>query len=148
MISPEQQAYDWQTGSIQLVDSLTDARNVTKILFVLTLIALSYRIVVNIWTQINSNHTSPSPPSMTTMEQCKEMKPNVYSSSHAMFVSILFIILPYLPASNLFLTVGFVVAERLLYIPRFVLKQKKIINVCTYNAPLQHWFPMLNLCWY
>ncbi|KAJ6225510.1 hypothetical protein RDWZM_004055 [Blomia tropicalis] len=95
MISPEQQAYDWQTGSIQLVDS----------------------IVVNIWTQINSNHTSPSPPSMTTMEQCKEMKPNVYSSSHAMFVSILFIILPYLPASNLFLTVGFVVAERLLYIP-------------------------------
>nr|CAD7451552.1 unnamed protein product [Timema bartmani] len=34
-----------------------------------------------------------------------------------MFQSLAFLILPFLPASNLFFPVGFVVAERILYIP-------------------------------
>jgi hypothetical protein len=33
------------------------------------------------------------------------------------FQSLVFLILPFLPASNLFFPVGFVVAERILYIP-------------------------------
>ena len=33
-------------------------------------------------------------------------------------VAYLFLILPFLPASNLFFPVGFVVAERILYMPR------------------------------
>lgn len=33
-------------------------------------------------------------------------------------LGILLLILPFLPATNLFVTVGFVVAERVLYIPR------------------------------
>lgn len=33
------------------------------------------------------------------------------------FLSCMTIVLPFLPASNLFLTVGFVLAERILYIP-------------------------------
>jgi hypothetical protein len=34
-----------------------------------------------------------------------------------MFQSLAFMVLPFLPASNLFFPVGFVVAERVLYIP-------------------------------
>jgi hypothetical protein len=30
------------------------------------------------------------------------------------------LVMPYIPASNLFVTVGFVVAERVLYIPRYL----------------------------
>lgn len=33
-------------------------------------------------------------------------------------LGILLLVLPFLPAANLFVTVGFVVAERVLYIPR------------------------------
>ena len=38
----------------------------------------------------------------------------------ALVVGLLFLVLPYIPASNLFFRVGFVVAERILYIPRWV----------------------------
>ena len=35
-------------------------------------------------------------------------------------LSLAFLVIPFLPASNLFFRVGFVVAERILYVPRFV----------------------------
>ena len=34
-------------------------------------------------------------------------------------MSALFSVLPFLPATNLFYRVGFVIAERILYIPRY-----------------------------
>lgn len=37
--------------------------------------------------------------------------------SRMLFISLTFIVVPFLPASNLFFRVGFVVAERVLYIP-------------------------------
>ena len=40
-----------------------------------------------------------------------------YNTCHAIFFSLSLTILPFLPASNLFFYVGFVVAERVLYIP-------------------------------
>lgn len=39
-----------------------------------------------------------------------------------LILGVLLLILPFLPASNLFVTVGFVVAERVLYIPRYKYK--------------------------
>lgn len=35
-----------------------------------------------------------------------------------LILGVLLLFLPFLPATNLFVTVGFVVAERVLYIPR------------------------------
>jgi hypothetical protein len=35
-----------------------------------------------------------------------------------LLLGVLFLVLPFLPATNLVVTVGFVVAERVLYIPR------------------------------
>ncbi|CAG2115690.1 unnamed protein product, partial [Medioppia subpectinata] len=48
-------------------------------------------------------------------------------SNRTLCVGITLLILPYIPASNLFVTVGFVVAERVLYIPSIGM----IVLVCT-----------------
>ena len=40
------------------------------------------------------------------------------STQHVLLVAIVMMALPFLPSSNLFFRVGFVVAERVLYIPR------------------------------
>ena len=37
----------------------------------------------------------------------------------AVVLGVVLMVLPFLPASNLFFTVGFVIAERILYIPRW-----------------------------
>lgn len=40
------------------------------------------------------------------------------SEHEEVLVGLLFLVLPFIPASNLFFRVGFVVAERVLYMPR------------------------------
>ena len=150
MISPEYQAYDWQTGSIHLVDSLCDSRNVITACLMFGLMKMFYRLVSdchlflvvpismknNDKTYNNATTTpavsqkTPTTPNRTTavLNSCStssttitnESSPLFYSSSHTLLVSVLLLVLPYMPASNLFLTVGFVVAERLLYIPRWL----------------------------
>ena len=40
------------------------------------------------------------------------------STQHVLLVAIVMMAVPFLPSSNLFFRVGFVVAERVLYIPR------------------------------
>ncbi len=41
-------------------------------------------------------------------------------SNRTLCIGISLLVMPYIPASNLFVTVGFVVAERVLYIPRYL----------------------------
>ena len=43
---------------------------------------------------------------------------NTKNESFPQYVAFLFLVLPFLPASNLFFPVGFVIAERILYLPR------------------------------
>ncbi len=43
---------------------------------------------------------------------------SLYRDDHVTLLGLLLIVVPFLPASNLFIRVGFVVAERILYIPR------------------------------
>jgi hypothetical protein len=42
---------------------------------------------------------------------------NTFSSSRILTLGLGFLVIPFLPASNLFFRVGFVVAERVLYLP-------------------------------
>ena len=53
------------------------------------------------------------------------LQPNVRKR---VFFALVLSIVPFLPASNMFVTVGFVVAERVLYIPTCVFWQIKIGN--------------------
>ncbi|GIX67400.1 transmembrane and TPR repeat-containing protein 1 [Caerostris extrusa] len=41
----------------------------------------------------------------------------IKSDAHSILLYLCVLVLPFLPASNMFVTVGFVVAERVLYIP-------------------------------
>ncbi|CAH0629162.1 unnamed protein product [Chrysodeixis includens] len=89
LLCPWSLSHDWQMGSVPLITSAWDPRNLLTCAAFIALLALSYRCLVDLELQ---RHT-----------------PAV--------VGLMLLVLPYLPASNLLVTVGFVVAERVLYIP-------------------------------
>lgn len=80
---------DWTMGTIPLVESFTDYRNIFTIIFYLSLSTFV------IFTLAHSD----------------------FKTRTILVVSLSFIVFPFIPASNLFFPVGFVVAERILYIP-------------------------------
>nr|XP_033809118.1 protein O-mannosyl-transferase TMTC1 [Geotrypetes seraphini] len=89
LLAPITQCYDWQVGSIPLVDSFWDTRNLASLLLFLVKMLLCLHCLM----------------ASKKMEH-KEI-----------LVGLLFLVLPFIPASNLFFRVGFVVAERVLYMP-------------------------------
>ena len=88
LLYPVTLCYDWQMGSIPLVQSPADPRVLLTATSFLVLILLS-------WAALR--------------QHC-----------HAPLWGVLLLTVPFLPASNLFIRVGFVVAERVLYLPRWV----------------------------
>ncbi|CAL4189046.1 unnamed protein product, partial [Meganyctiphanes norvegica] len=88
MLCPLQLCYDWQMGSVPLIMKLDDLRNAGSLLLYLT-ICLTFLIAC--------------------IKKNKE--------SHAIVWSLLVMVFGFLPASNIFISVGFVIAERILYIP-------------------------------
>ncbi|KAM6987108.1 protein O-mannosyl-transferase TMTC1 isoform 2-T2 [Aplochiton taeniatus] len=90
LLAPIVLCYDWQVGSIPLIESLWDERNAATVLLGVVMVALGVHCVTSL--------------------QRKESK--------EVLVGMLFLVFPFIPASNLFFRVGFVVAERVLYMPR------------------------------
>ncbi|KAH1021648.1 hypothetical protein HUJ04_011140 [Dendroctonus ponderosae] len=64
----------------------------------------------------NNNNTTHNHPFLCVCTAVKLRSQNV-TSRHSVLFSLSLIVLPFLPASNLLFYVGFVVAERVLYIP-------------------------------
>ncbi|XP_063073014.1 protein O-mannosyl-transferase TMTC1 isoform X2 [Engraulis encrasicolus] len=89
LLAPIVLCYDWQVGSIPLVESPWDTRNATSLLLALGLLALCLHCVLSLQRVENRE----------------------------LLVGLLFLMFPFIPASNLFFRVGFVVAERVLYMP-------------------------------
>ncbi|XP_061769115.1 protein O-mannosyl-transferase TMTC1 isoform X2 [Nerophis ophidion] len=89
LLAPIVLCYDWQVGSIPLVESLCDIRNVASVLLAVGMVALC----------------------LNCMRSLQRQK------SKEVLVGILFLVFPFIPATNLFFRVGFVVAERVLYMP-------------------------------
>ncbi|XP_033101589.1 protein O-mannosyl-transferase TMTC3-like [Anneissia japonica] len=88
LLCPSKLCCDWTMGTIPLVESFHDPRNLATVLFIFILGSLVLYVVVN------SNHLSKQ-----------------------VIMCLAFLVLPFIPASNLFFPVGFVVAERILYMP-------------------------------
>ncbi|XP_054259465.1 protein O-mannosyl-transferase TMTC1-like [Macrosteles quadrilineatus] len=89
LVCPSTLSHDWQMGSIPLVTSLADCRNLTTALFLTCCVLIAYRCAADFEAQ-----------------------------RHAPLVLAgLLLAAPFLPATNLLFTVGFVVAERVLYMP-------------------------------
>ncbi|XP_065221750.1 protein O-mannosyl-transferase TMTC1-like [Planococcus citri] len=89
LLFPFTLSHDWQMGSIPLITNLLDHRNAFTCLFLIFCCWTVYRILADF------EHPRSAP----------------------IIVGFLFLVMPFLPASNLLFTVGFVVAERVLYIP-------------------------------
>uniref|UniRef100_A0A8I3WRL9 dolichyl-phosphate-mannose--protein mannosyltransferase n=1 Tax=Callithrix jacchus TaxID=9483 RepID=A0A8I3WRL9_CALJA len=89
LLAPVTLCYDWQVGSIPLVETIWDMRNLATILLAVVMALLSLHCLA----------------AFKRLEH-KEV-----------LVGLLFLVFPFIPASNLFFRVGFVVAERVLYMP-------------------------------
>nr|XP_054383013.1 protein O-mannosyl-transferase TMTC1 isoform X6 [Pongo abelii] len=89
LLAPVTLCYDWQVGSIPLVETIWDMRNLATILLAVVIALLSLHCLA----------------AFKRLEH-KEV-----------LVGLLFLVFPFIPASNLFFRVGFVVAERVLYMP-------------------------------
>ncbi|KAL3196143.1 hypothetical protein MRX96_045316 [Rhipicephalus microplus] len=111
VLCPHTLSYDWQMGSIPLVTSPSDCRNLATLALLASLLTLGWRALTTI--KIKSS------PAGGSREQlcCYNNVERLCGQSLRLLVPLLLTVLPFLPASNLFVTVGFVVAERVLYIP-------------------------------
>ncbi|CAH1129689.1 unnamed protein product [Ceutorhynchus assimilis] len=89
ILCPATLSHDWQMGSVPLVTSISDFRNFVTCFFFGLVILLTLRSIMDF-------EALRHPP---------------------LILGLLLLVLPFLPASNLFVTVGFVIAERVLYIP-------------------------------
>uniref|UniRef100_A0A8B9GNA1 Transmembrane O-mannosyltransferase targeting cadherins 1 n=1 Tax=Amazona collaria TaxID=241587 RepID=A0A8B9GNA1_9PSIT len=90
LLAPITLCYDWQVGSIPLIESIWDARNLATVFLVCSM-----------------GNMGKYPMRYSLKLEHKEV-----------LVGLLFLVFPFIPASNLFFRVGFVVAERVLYMPR------------------------------
>ncbi|XP_054281015.1 protein O-mannosyl-transferase TMTC4-like isoform X2 [Macrosteles quadrilineatus] len=88
LLCPEWLCYDWSMGCVPLIDSLYDIR----VLFAVTFVAVFGCLVISLLTQ-----------------SCTQAR--------VLVLALGFIVIPFLPASNVFLRVGFVIAERTLFVP-------------------------------
>lgn len=89
LLAPVVLCYDWQVGSIPLVEALGDVRNMSTVLLAMVMLTLCLHCIFSLQRQ----------------------------DSREVLVGMLFLVFPFVPASNLFFRVGFVVAERVLYMP-------------------------------
>ncbi|KAG9332082.1 hypothetical protein JZ751_016148 [Albula glossodonta] len=89
LLAPVVLCYDWQVGSIPLVESVWDVRNIAALLLGVVMVCLCLH--------------------------CLQSLQGVLERE--VIVGVLFLVFPFIPASNLFFRVGFVVAERILYMP-------------------------------
>ncbi|THD21619.1 Transmembrane and TPR repeat-containing protein 3 [Fasciola hepatica] len=90
LLLPSGLCADWTVGSLRLIRGWTDPRNVC------TVIAFAWLLFMCFWALI---------PRLTTRY------------ARALVLAMGLMIFPFIPASNLFFPVGFVVAERVLYTP-------------------------------
>jgi len=100
LLAPIWLSYDWQTGSIPLIEQWSDSRNLLTFIFYLSLV------------------------SVVALSFLKKDKVIIWSC--------LVMIVPMLPSSNLFFPIGFVIAERILYLPSlgFCLLVGRGLNNC------------------
>uniref|UniRef100_A0A3B3RET1 dolichyl-phosphate-mannose--protein mannosyltransferase n=1 Tax=Paramormyrops kingsleyae TaxID=1676925 RepID=A0A3B3RET1_9TELE len=89
LLAPVVLCYDWQVGSIPLVESVWDVRNVAALLLGVVVVGLCLHCLASLQRLENQE----------------------------LLVGLLLLVFPFIPASNLFFRVGFVVAERVLYMP-------------------------------
>ena len=116
LLYPATLSFDWSMEAIPLINSLDDIRNVFTLVWYSCLAAISLACIANLRATVNY-----------TTELDK---------SQVLLIGLSVMVLPFIPATNLFFYVGFVVAERILYIPsmRFCLLAGKGIYMLHHSC--------------
>ena len=140
LICPRILSFDWSMNSIPLVESLTDSRNLSTIAFYCGFVYIAIYILKSIPQMADCS--SPKPYQNGTdnhilkafnnhrgkiryldnngtkqdHSSTRHRKTNK-SAFHCLVIAVTVMIVPFIPATNLFFYVGFVIAERVLYIP-------------------------------
>ena len=141
LLCPRILSFDWSMQAIPLVESLSDHRNLFTISFYTILGYIAYYVLKYIHHSskdylikpfMNGNGYSNFTSSKHSTNKHKsfqrqnsshhsdaqtEISDNSPHSVDILILSIAIIVFPFIPATNLFFYVGFVIAERVLYIP-------------------------------
>jgi Flp pilus assembly protein TadD len=120
LISPSQLIHDYRMGAIPLLRTFTDPRHL------LTALTFTIYLLLGLFSLGLFQRTiAPSPDSRSKTTRINgrlrvddTTATCAYTRSERMLLfGLSLLIFPFVPASNLFMTVGFVVAERILYLP-------------------------------
>lgn len=109
LIYPEWLCFDWSMDCIPLIKSFTDFRILLILIFWMTLILLMRASLLN---------QNPNIRRYFRYVSVFIILNNNFSKSQIK-IGLIFVFVPFIPSSNVFFTVGFVVAERALFLSSF-----------------------------
>lgn len=112
LLCPARLAHDWNQNSIALVTDVLDVRNAMTA-------CAGAAITLLLWRSLLSEPLAISehPHQRHRRAQKHFIQTATPIHQRCMLLGVLLLCIPFLPASNAFVTVGFVVAERVLYMP-------------------------------
>ena len=110
LLYPAILSFDWSMEAVPLVSSLADPRNLASFIFYSFLVVLVITYLSG-WRRTSWQVSSSGPRRTHYEESCNS------TGEEVVIIGLALLVLPFLPATNLFFYVGFVVAERILYIP-------------------------------
>ena len=144
LLYPRLLSFDWSMEAVPLVESLLDVRNACTAVFYGGLLSLGYYIITNLnkheeakvyngngftphiggSTHAHHKHNGHSKKrnsrrssSSSTDSEDSQISQSQNRTLTVVIVSLALMAFPFIPATNLFFYVGFVIAERVLYIP-------------------------------
>lgn len=119
LINPTWLCVDWSMGCVPVIDTLTDVR-------VLAVVCLWVTMATLAWSCVRNLHSSEIR-SVTVAVSCNlDLDPNsiynllsgnVVRVCRQVAMALVWLVVPFLPATNILFRVGFVVAERVLLLP-------------------------------
>ena len=114
LLCPTKLSFDWSMDALPLVTSLIDPRNIFSLIFYGIMTSLSLPLLTLLPISFQSFK-----PFLHRARQFPSPRPTQHglSCGPSLALALSLIVLPFLPATNLFFYVGFVLAERLLYLP-------------------------------
>ena len=110
LLCPDILSFDWSMDSIPVLESPSDLRVLFVVIFYLCFFFLNFRLLSQILKGINSNI-------VPKRNQNQSFILPLSFQTLQLFFGLCFLIIPFLPSTNLFFYVGFVVAERVLFMP-------------------------------
>ncbi|XP_029104440.1 protein O-mannosyl-transferase TMTC2-like isoform X1 [Scleropages formosus] len=143
LLCPDTLSFDWSMDAVPLIRSLADWRNLHTVAFYVGLLLLAWFGLrspgkikeTNGKAHATNGKSCPNGHSYTLDQECSISEPEVSTSlengtkkysyprtmlpatENVVVFALSLLCIPFLPATNLFFYVGFVIAERVLYIP-------------------------------